>query len=132
MAAASSGSAKSLYDTAYSALTERNYRAASDGFEQFIQRYPTDPLAGSAHFWLGEASFTNGEYRKAADNFLKCATNYPQSEKAAESLLKLGISLKRLNEKDAACSSFNELSRRFPDATQILQRADAEKRRAGC
>jgi TolA-binding protein len=47
-------------------------------------------------------------------------------------MLKLGISLKRLNEKEAACSSFNELTRRFPDATAILQRAETEKRRAGC
>lgn len=132
VATATSGTAKSMYDTAYTALMERNYRAAANGFEQFIQAYPTDHLAGSAHFWLGEASFTNGEYRKAADNFLKCATNFPQSEKAAESMLKLGISLKRLNEKDAACSSFNELARRYPDATAILQRAEAEKRRTGC
>lgn len=132
MAAASPAQAKTLYETAYSDMMQRNYRAASSGFEQFVQSYPTDPLAGSAHFWLGEASFTNGEYRKAADNFLKCATNFPQNEKAPESMLKLGISLKRLNEKDAACSSFDELSRRFPNASTILQRAEVEKRRTGC
>lgn len=132
VASASSGDAKTMYETAYSALMRRNYREAADGFEAFLKSYPSDPLAGSAHFWLGEAAFTNGEYRKAADNFLKCTSNYPQSDKAAESMLKLGISLKRLNEKDAACSSFNELSRRYPNATAVLQRAESEKRRTGC
>jgi tol-pal system protein YbgF len=132
VATASPAQAKTLFDTAYSDLMQRNYRAATSGFEQFVQSFPTDPLAGSAHFWLGETSFTNGEYRKAADNFLKCATNFPQNEKAPESLLKLGISLKRLNEKDAACSSFAELSRRFPNASALLQRAEVEKRRTGC
>lgn len=132
VAAVSAPQAKSLYDSAYGALMQSNYRAAADGFEQFIQRFPADPLTGSAHYWLGEAAFMNGEYRRAADNFLKSTTNYPQGEKAAESMLKLGISLKRLNENEAACSSFNELARRYPDASGVLQRAEAEKRRAKC
>jgi tol-pal system protein YbgF len=131
-AASSSPQARTLYEQSYNALVQRNYRAAGDGFEQFVQAYPSDPLAGSAFFWLGEASFTSGEYRKAADSFLKSSTNYPQNEKAAESLLKLGISLKRLGENKAACSSFAELARRFPSATPVLQRAEKEKSRAQC
>jgi tol-pal system protein YbgF len=131
-AASSSPQARALYEQSYNALVQRNYRAAEDGFEQFSQSYPTDPLAGSAFFWLGEAAFTSGEYRKAADSFLKSSTNYPQNEKAAESLLKLGISLKRLGENKAACSSFAELARRFPSATPVLQRAEREKSRAQC
>lgn len=131
-AASSSPQARALYEQSYNALVQRNYRAAGDGFEQFVQSYPSDPLAGSAFFWLGEASFTSGEYRKAADSFLRSSTNYPQNEKAAESLLKLGISLKRLGENKAACSSFAELARRFPSATPVLQRAEKEKSRAQC
>jgi tol-pal system protein YbgF len=128
----SSPEAQSLYKKAYDSLVQRNYRGAADSFQQFVQTYPTDPLAGSAYHWLGEAAFTNGEYRVAADSFLKSSTNYPNNEKAPESLLKLGISLKRLGENKAACSSFAELGRRFPTATPILQRAEKEKSRAQC
>jgi tol-pal system protein YbgF len=131
-AANSSPQARALYEQSYNALVQRNYRAAEDGFAQFVQAYSNDPLAGSAFFWMGEAAFTSGEYRKAADSFLKSSTNYPQNEKAAESLLKLGIALKRLGENKAACSSFAELSRRFPSATQVIQRAEREKSRAQC
>jgi tol-pal system protein YbgF len=132
VAALTSPQAQSAYDQAYNAYNQRNYRAATDGFEQFMQRYPTDPLAGSAQFWLGEAAFTGGDYRKAADIYLKVASNYPDNEKAAESLLKLGISLKRLGENDAACSTFSELNKRYPNASALLQRADTEKRRSNC
>jgi tol-pal system protein YbgF len=131
-AASSSPQARGLYEQSYNSLVQRDYRAAVDGFDHFVQSYPADPLAGSAFFWLGEAAFTSGEYRKAADSFLKGSTNYPQNEKAAESLLKLGISLKRLGENKAACSSFAELARRFPSATPVLQRAEREKSRAQC
>lgn len=132
VATQTSPAAQSAYDQAYSAFTQRNYRAATDGFEQFMQRHPSDPLAGSAQFWLGEAAFTGGDFRKAADMYLKTAGNYPDNEKAAESLLKLGISLKRLGENDAACSTFSELSKRYPNASALLQRADTEKRRSNC
>jgi TolA-binding protein len=74
----------------------------------------------------------NGQYREAADSFLKSSTNYPDNAKAPESLLKLGISLKRLDETQAACSSFDELQRRYPDASQILERAVRERQRAEC
>lgn len=132
VASRSSPQAQAAYEKAYGALVQRNYRAASDAFVQFVKAYPSDPLAGPAYFWLGEAAFTSGEYRQAADSFLKSSTNYPDNEKAAESLLKLGISLKRLGENQAACSSFSELARRFPSATPVLQRAERERSRAQC
>lgn len=128
----SSPEAEALYNQAYNAIVQRNYRAASNDFEQFVQSFPNDPLAGQAHYWLAEAAFINGEYRHAADMFLKSASNYPQNEKAPESLLKLGIALKRLGENEAACSSFDELQRRFPDAAPVLERASREKQRASC
>ncbi len=132
VAALTSPQAQSAYDQAYTAYQQQNFRAASSGFEQFLQRYPSDPLAGSAQFWLGEAAFSSGDYRKAADMYLKTATNYPDNEKGAESMLKLGISLKRLGENDAACSTFAELGKRYPNASALLQRADTEKRRSSC
>ena len=131
-ASLTSPQAQSAYDQAYGAYQQQNIRAATSGFEQFLQRYPSDPLAGSAQFLLGEAAFTSGDYRKAADMYLKTATNYPDNDKAAESMLKLGISLKRLGENDAACSTFNEMGKRYPNASALLQRADTEKRRSSC
>lgn len=128
----SSPQAQSLYDTAYNALVQRNYRAASGSFRQFVDEFPTDPLAGQAYFWLGEAAFVSGQYREAADSFLKSSTNYPDNQKAPESLLKLGISLKRLGETQAACSSFSELGRRFPNDAATLERAERERQRTQC
>lgn len=132
-ARASSPEAHRAYDQAYGLLVARDFQGATEGFARFLQSYPDDGMAGSAQYWLGQASFELGEYRKAADMFLKGFTNYPKSEKAPESLLKLGVALKRLNEKDAACDSFAELTRRFPQAPQaVLDRAEQEKRRTGC
>jgi len=129
----SSGGARTLYDQALAAFNKREYQAAQTYFGQFMEQYPSDPLAGSAQYWLGESAFVTGEYNTAAQNFLKAFTNYPASEKAPEALLKLAISLRRSGKNDEACDTFAELQRRFPQASpSIAQRSDAEKRRANC
>lgn len=132
-AAVTSGPARALYDQAYGALQRREYRAAETYFEQFVSQFPSDALAGEAHFYLGESAYQSAEYRSAADRFLKAYSEHPSSDKAPEALLKLAMSLRRLGENSAACDSFSELSRRYPDAAaNVKQRAETEKRRANC
>jgi tol-pal system protein YbgF len=132
-AAASAGPARALFDQGYGALNRREYSAAEGFFQQFLEEYPSDPLAGNAQYWLGETAFVSGEYKVAADRFLKTFTAYPSSERAPEALLKLAISLRRLGNNGDACATFTELSQRYPKAPpSVTQRADAEKKRANC
>lgn len=130
---ANPGGAKQLYETAYGYLMQRDYSAAQGAFEDFLTRYPQDSLAGNAQYWLGEAHFVRGEYKAAAGSFLKGYQNYAGNPRAADSLLKLAMSLDRLGQKDAACSSFSELSTRFPNAPEnVKMRAKSERQRIGC
>ena len=132
-AAPMASSAKALFEQAYGAYSRREYSAAETYFQQFMDQYPKDAMAGGAQYWLGETAFSSGEYRKAADRFLKTFTNFPNNERAPEALLKLAISLRRLGENSAACDSFAELQRRYPQGPKtVLQRADVEKKRANC
>jgi len=125
--------AKQLYETAYGYLMQRDYSAAQGAFEDFLNRYPQDSLAGNAQYWLGEAHFVRGEYKAAASSFLKGYQNYAGNPRAADSLLKLAMSLDRLGQKDAACSSFGELTTRFPNAPEnVRMRAKSERQRIGC
>jgi tol-pal system protein YbgF len=132
-AAPTASSAKALFEQAYASYSRREYSAAETYFQQFMDQYPKDAMAGGAQYWLGETAFSSGEYRKAADRFLKTFTNFPNNERAPEALLKLAISLRRLGENSAACDSFAELQRRYPQGPKtVLQRADVEKKRANC
>jgi tol-pal system protein YbgF len=124
---------KQLYETAYGYLMQRDYASAQTAFEEFLTRYPKDSLAGNAEYWLGEAHFVRGDYKAAAGAFLKGYKEYGSNPRAADSLLKLAMSLDRLGQTDAACSSFNELSTRFPDAPDnVKSRAKTERARIGC
>jgi tol-pal system protein YbgF len=126
-------SAKQLYEQAYGYLLQRDYGAAEQAFETFLSRHAKDPLAGNAQYWLGESLYVRGQYRAAAGAFLKGYQNYARSPKAPESLLKLAMSLQRLGQKDAACSSYSELTSKFPTLpSHVKSTAQSEQRKAGC
>ena len=122
-----------LYERAYSFLLTKDYATAESTFESFLKQHPTHPLAGNAQFWLGETFFVRGQYRPAAAAFLRGYQDYGKGQKAPESLLKLAMSLNRLGQKDAACSSFTEFASKYPTPPERIRAlADAERKRSGC
>jgi tol-pal system protein YbgF len=132
-ASETSNDPKQLYETAYGYLLQRDYGAAETAFDEFLKKFPNDSLSGNAQYWLGETHFVRGQYKAAAAAFLKGYQTYSQGNKAPDSLLKLAMSLDRLGQKDAACSSFAELTSKFPSAPQnVKARAQSERQRVGC
>jgi tol-pal system protein YbgF len=122
-----------LYERAYGYLLQKDYGTAETNFESFLKRHPTHQLAGNAQYWLGESFFVRGQYRPAATAFLKGYQDYAKSQKAPESLLKLAMSLQRLGQKDAACSSFTEFASKYPSPpSHIKTLAQNERQRSGC
>lgn len=129
----SNANAKQEYETAYGHLLRQDYGAAEAAFQDFLKAYPNDQLAGNAQYWLGETHFVRGNYKSAASAFLKGYQTYAKSNKAPDSLLKLAMSLERLGQKDAACSSFGELVSKFPEAPgHVKEKAASEQRRLKC
>jgi tol-pal system protein YbgF len=122
-----------LYEQAYGYLLQKDYASAESGFESFLRRHPGHQLAGNAQYWLGETFYVRGQYRPAAAAFLKGYQSYARSPKAPECLLKLAMSLQRLGQKNAACSSFNELATKFPNPpAHVRSIAQTERQRSGC
>jgi tol-pal system protein YbgF len=127
------GNPKQIYETAYGYLLQQDYGAAESAFEDFLKRFPNDSLAGNAQYWLGESFFVRGQYKQAAASFLKGYQTYGKGSKAPDSLVKLAMSLDRLGQKEAACSSYGELNTRFPTApAHIKSRAQSERQRLAC
>ncbi len=126
-------SARESYDHAYGLILRRDYEGAQKAFSRFLEVHGSSGLAGNAQYWLGESFYARRQYRRAADAFLAGYTKYSRSSKAPGSLLKLGMTLFRLNQKNAGCASLGELSRKFPKASKAIKtRAARERRRAGC
>jgi tol-pal system protein YbgF len=128
-----SGSPQEQYNYAFGLLRQANYPAAEQALRSFIQRYPKDPLAGNAQYWLGETYFVRKDYSNAAAVFAEGYQKYPKGGKAADNLLKLGMALGQLGQKADACRAFARLDRDFPTApATIKDRAGEEKKQLGC
>jgi tol-pal system protein YbgF len=122
-----------LYRNAYEFILSGDYPTAEAGFRDHISRFPADPRAADAHYWLGESMLAQKKYRDAAEVFLAANRDYPDAAKAPDMLLKLGVSLKGLNQRDVACATFKEVGKRYPRASDALkQRLKQEQALTGC
>ncbi len=128
-----SQSPRDAYDLGYGYLLHKDYALAEDTFRDFLRRYPSDRLAAEAQYWLGETMFQRQNYRDAADAFLALSKKYETSAKAPDSLLRLGQSLAALNEKELACATFGEVTRKYPRASiTVKQVVEREQKRVHC
>ena len=124
---------RQAYDAAFALLRRGDFAGAERAFAAFLKAFPTHPLAANAQYWLGETFYVRKDYAHAAEAFLKGYQTYRDRPKAADSLLKLAMSLAALGNKQEACAALEELSTRFPNASQALrQRAMAQRRRLAC
>ncbi len=126
-------SPQSLYDAGYNYMLSSDYTSAEATFRAFLSNYPNNNLSGNAQYWLGEVYFVRGNYRQAANEFLKGYQTYRKSPKAPDNLLKLGMSLHRLGQNEAACQTFSELKSKYKSLPgHIDRKVGAEIGKAGC
>ena len=124
---------RQLYDAGYNYLMASDYASAEATFRSFLRNHPQDPLSGNAQYWLGETFFARGDYRKAAHEFLKGYKTYKTSAKAPDNLLKLGMSLQRLGQSEAACQTYTQLRDKYKSLSgHISRRLDQEQGKARC
>jgi tol-pal system protein YbgF len=130
---ASLGSENDEYKAAYGHVLSGDYSVAEQEFRQYIDSYPSSSRAADANFWLGEALYSQGKYNDAAKTFLNAHQKYSTSEKAPEMLLKLGMSLAALDNKDTACATLREVTKRYPKASKpVTNKVASEEKRLAC
>ncbi|MCC8943399.1 tol-pal system protein YbgF, partial [Bradyrhizobium sp. Arg68] len=128
-----SATPKDEFDLGIGYMQRKDYALAEETMKNFAQKYPSDPLAADAQYWLGESYFQRQQYRDAAETFLGVTTKFDKSAKAPDSLLRLGQSLAALKEKEAACAAFGEVTRKYPRASGGVKAAvDREQKRVKC
>ena len=121
-----------LYEQAYENMLGRRFGAAEAGFEQFLSQHKRHKLAPKAQYWLGETHYARKDYRNAARAFLLGYKSYKKNAMAPTSLVKLGMSLRKMGQKEQACATFSQVRSEFPKAKSEVKLAGKESRRAGC
>lgn len=124
---------QAAYNIAYGYILTGDYGLAEQSFGVWLEAFQGQPQTVDARFWLGESQFQQKNYSDAAKSFLDLYNSAPDSPKGPEALVRLGMSLRELGEKDAACSTFREVGNKYPGAAGTLKsRVKEESARAGC
>ena len=118
--------ARAIYDASYQSFVRNDLQSAEQGFRNFVDSYPDDPLSANAHYWLGRTYFQRQQYEPAAKSFLAGYKRDKKSTIAPDSLLHLGLALSRLGETEAACSTLGAISKQYPDAPARLHQEAAD------
>ncbi|MCC8932406.1 tol-pal system protein YbgF [Rhizobium sp. 'Codium 1'] len=130
---ASLNSEGDVYQVAYAHVLSGDYSLAESEFRDFIAAYPSSAKIADAHFWLGEALYSQGNFNEAAKTFLNAHQTYNASPKAPEMLLKLGMSLAALENTETACATLREVSKRYPKASRaVVSKVASEQKRLSC
>ena len=112
---------------------KRDLSNAEKALRAFLLRHSGHELADNAIFWLGESYYSRKNYREAIKVYFEAYKKYPEGNKAPAVLLKLGMSLATVGEKDSACSAYQELIKKHPNASKrILANAARERNSLGC
>jgi tol-pal system protein YbgF len=107
---------KRAYDSALSAYRAGDYQGAIAAFDAFVKRYPRDPLAPNAQYWIGDAWFNLRDFRAAANAQQALISNYPDSPKVPDAMLNLSSSQIALGDSGAARKTLEELVNRHPQS----------------
>lgn len=122
-----------IYQAAYTHILSGDYSEAEQGFRDYLAAFPEGAKAADASFWMGEAQYSQGNFNEAAKTFLNSHQTYNTSPKAPEMLLKLGMSLAALDNKDTACATLREVSKRYPNASSgVKAKVSSEQSRLSC
>ena len=112
------GAIEAEYQAAYALLSPQRkaYAEAADAFAAFLDRYPEDPLAANAHYWMGEAFYVSQRNVEARSAFETVVAKYPDSSKAPGALFKIARLQQAAGENDAARESYRQVLARYPDS----------------
>jgi TolA-binding protein len=104
----------------------RDYNAvrfdvATGEFQDVIHYYPTDDLAGTAHFYLGEIAYRQMKLTEAVKAYNAVLESFPGNAKAPAAQLRKGMALLQMSRKDAGIHELRLLIQRHPQTPEAQQ-----------
>ena len=111
------GTDRDNYQFAIDLLRAGQYADSRNAFVQFLQVFPTSPLADNAQYWLAETRYVQQDFSSALPEFEKVINVYPDSSQVPGAVLKIGFCYYELERWDDARIALERVVREYPDTT---------------
>lgn len=108
-------SASELYDRALKKIREeQQFAAGRELMETFLKRYPNDPLAVNAAYWIGETYYAEKNYEKAILQFEDIIQKQGDHPKVASAMLKEALAFEATGDMTNGKLLLRRVIERFP------------------
>jgi tol-pal system protein YbgF len=111
-------SADATFNQAFHDLIQGNFDLAIQGFNTYLNLFPSGDKATAAKYNIGEAYYNLDQFTLAIEAFTRVIDENADSDKVASALYKRGKSEIEMQESDNAVEDFKNLIDRFPEAPE--------------
>lgn len=115
------------YQLAYDLTKAKKYSEAIAVLQKVVQKNPSAPGAGKAHYWLGELYGLSGKSDQSAAEYSAVVNNFPNSPKVSDAQLKLGMIYAAQFKWVEAKSSFKKVISHYPGSASARLAAEQMK-----
>jgi tol-pal system protein YbgF len=110
------------FNAALQQFRSGDFKAASAGFRDFIQKYPQSPYQPTAQYWLGNALYALRDYKGSTAVLQGVVKNYPTHPRAPEALLSIANNQMEQGQKAAARKTLESVVSQYAN-TEAAQSA---------
>jgi tol-pal system protein YbgF len=116
------------YQQAFGLVRQKDFPAALDAFDKFIELYPNSARLPNAYYWVGEVNLAEQKLEPAKAAFEQVLQTFPQHRKAADASYKLGVIYHQMGDQAKAKEMFNNTISRYPESSAANLARDYLKR----
>ncbi len=103
---------------------KQKFNKAIQLFEKYLTEYPKGAWSDDAFYWLGESYYQTGDYARGI-TFFHRVFQFKSSDKADDAQFRIGMSYRRLGDRNQATAELKKLEVIFPDS-EYISRAKLE------
>lgn len=118
---------EALYQKGLDAYRSGNFPGARETFARFLEQHPKHDLAANAHYWAGEAYYSEKKYEQAILEFQEVIKNFPGKEKVPAAMLKQAAAFNEIGDVKSARYVLRKLADEHPDTEEGKRARDRLK-----
>jgi tol-pal system protein YbgF len=111
--------AGTTYTNAFRDYKTGKYDLALQEFGDYLKYFPKTDFAPNAQFYLGDIYYRKGDYENAVPAFDALLEQYSENGKTADAHYMKGLSLRKMEKRDAAAKEFREVIAKYPDSELV-------------
>ena len=109
----------------------QKYDLALQEFGDYLKYFSKTDLAPNAQYYIGDIYYRKGDYENALQAFDAVLEHYSANSKTPDAHFMKGMSLRKMEKRDAAAREFRDVIAKYPDSEDVAASAKEQLKLMG-